>query len=141
MSDARARDHCDDRSLLSALATGRQSPREQYPPVPPAAVTAIREDDLLQERVETTVLADPTYRVTFERDEGQQYTVGARVTVHAMNGLFRTLKSDPLNGTYRVTRCERICDTNWKALRVSLHLVNQSVSDATPTSMVADDRR
>jgi hypothetical protein len=108
--------------------------------------TAIREDDLLQERVVTTILADPTYRVTFERDDGQQYTVGARVTVHAMNGLFRTLKPDPLNGSYQVTRCERIRDTNWKALRVSLHLINQagsiqSVSSAALTSLVTDGCR
>jgi hypothetical protein len=131
--------------LCDASACNRrddlQPPYEQYPPVPPPAVTAIREDDLLQERVETTPLTDSTYRVTFEQDDGQQYAVGARVTVHAMNGLFRTLKPDPVNGSYRVTRCERISDTTWKALRVSLHLVRQSVSDATFASMVANDRR
>lgn len=77
-------------------------------------------------------MADPTFLVTFERDEGQQYGVGARVSVHAMNGRLRTLVPDPLNGSHRVTRCERIRNPGWKALRVSLQLVN---------STVADDRR
>ena len=101
----------------------------------------IREDNLLQERVDTTTLADPTYRVTFEQDDGQQYTVGARVTVHAMNGLFRTLKPEPLTGSYQVARCERVSGSNWKALRVSLHLVNQSPPDVMVASVIADDRR
>jgi hypothetical protein len=86
-------------------------------------------------------MADSTYRVTFERDEGQQYDVGARVTVHAMNGSFRTLALNPSNGSYQVTRSERVRDTGWQALRVSLHLVSQSGSDAALASMIADDRR
>ena len=104
-------------------------------------MTMAREEEQLQESVEIAPMDEPTYRVTFERDEGQQYGVGARVTVHAMNGLFRTLKPDPFNGRYRVTRCERISDTGWKALRVSLHLINRSGSDAAFASMVADARR
>ena len=86
-------------------------------------------------------MADLTYRVTFERDEGQEYGVGARVSVHAMDSLLRTLDLDPSNGTYQVTRCERIRDTGWKALRISLQLVNQPGSECALAPMVANDRR
>jgi len=37
-----------------------------------------REEEKLQERIEISPLSEPTYRVTFERDEGQAYRVGAR---------------------------------------------------------------
>lgn len=155
MCDLRKRDCRDDGSLFAALAPGRQLLYAQRVPIPCAAPTKIPEDDPLQERVETTTMTDSTYRVTFERDDGQQYDVGARVTVHAMDGLFRTLALNPSDGEYLVWRCERICDASWKALRVSLHLVKQSasdaalavsdvaltVSDATLASVVADDRR
>jgi hypothetical protein len=86
-------------------------------------------------------MADPTYRVTFERDDGQEYGVGARVSVRAMDSLFRTVELNPTNGTYRVTRCERIRDVGWKALRISLQVVTQPGPDAALTSTVADDRR
>jgi hypothetical protein len=58
--------------------------------------------------------------VTFERDEGQEYPVGTRVGVHAMDAAYRTLALDPGDGAYVVTRCERIRDVGWRALRVSL---------------------
>jgi hypothetical protein len=103
--------------------------------------TVIREDDLVQERVETPTMADPTYRVTFERDDGQQYGVGTRVSVHAMNSQCRTLALNPSSGSYRVTRCEQVRDTGWKALRVSLHLDSQPGSAAVRPSPAADDRR
>ena len=89
---------------------------------------------------------EPTYRVTFERDEGQEYRVGARVTVHPMNTLFRTIDPNTPTGNYQVVRCERVRDVGWKALRVSLHRVNlpgadaAPFSDAAPFTMVADDR-
>lgn len=38
-----------------------------------------REEEQLHERIEMSPLDEPTYRVTFERDEGQAYRVGARV--------------------------------------------------------------
>ncbi len=82
----------------------------------------------------------PTYRVTFERDEGQEYRVGARVAVHPMNTLFRTIDPDSLTGNYLVMRCERVRDVGWKALRVSLHLVNLPGADAARVTMVADAR-
>jgi hypothetical protein len=99
------------------------------------------EDELLQESVETIHIGEPTYRVAFERDDGQEYGVGARVTVHAMNSLFRTVDLNPSSGNYQVMRCERIRDTGWKALRISLHLVNPPESDAAPSVRVADGRR
>jgi hypothetical protein len=86
-------------------------------------------------------ISESTSRVTFERDDGQEYGVGTRVNVHAMNGLFRTLDPNPTDGSYRVTRCERIRDTGWKALRISLHRVNQPSSGVVPLAAVADDRR
>jgi len=86
-------------------------------------------------------MADPTYRETFERDDGQQYGVGARVSVHAMDGRFRTLDVNPSSGRYRVMRCDQIRAPGWKALRVSLHLVDQPGSDPVLASPVADDRR
>jgi hypothetical protein len=100
----------------------------------------------LQERIEIALLDEPTYRVTFERDEGQAYGVGARVTVHPMNRLFRTIDPDPSTGEYLVMRCERVRDVGWKALRVSLHLVGPPdvdaapLTDAPPYAMVADNR-
>jgi len=86
-------------------------------------------------------MVDPTYRVTFERDDGQEYGVGARVSVHAMNGLFRTLAPNPSNGAYRVTRCERIRDAGWQALRISLQMVSLPGPDAALAPVVGDDRR
>jgi hypothetical protein len=62
-------------------------------------------------------------RVAFERDEGQHYAVGARVSVHAMDDRYRTLTPNAENGDYRVTRCEWIRDKSWQALRVSLMLI------------------
>jgi hypothetical protein len=59
-------------------------------------------------------------RVAFEHDEGQDYPVGARVTAHAMDAMYRTLTLNPSSGDYLVTRCERIREPGWKALRVSL---------------------
>ena len=59
-------------------------------------------------------------RVTFERDVGQDYPVGTRVTAHTMDNTFRTLVLNPSSGNYLVTRCEHIRDVNWRALRVSL---------------------
>jgi hypothetical protein len=82
---------------------------------------------------------EQTYRVAFERDEGQQYSVGARVTVHAMNGLFRTVTPSPADGDYRVLRCERIRDVGWQALRVSLFRATPSEAEATSLTMVAAD--
>jgi hypothetical protein len=107
-------------------------------PRPRAAPAAIRQDDLLQELVESITMADLNYRVTFERDEGQQYDIGARVTVHAMNGSLRTLALNPSNGRYQVMRSERVRDVGWRALRVSLLLVEQSLSDAGLASIVTD---
>jgi hypothetical protein len=104
-----------------------------------------REDEQLQERSEIAPLDKPTYRVTFERDEGQAYRVGARVGVHPMNRLFRTINPDPSTGEYLVVRCERVRNVGWKALRVSLHLVGlpgvdaAPIMDAPPFAMVADD--
>jgi hypothetical protein len=83
-------------------------------------------------------MADPTYRVTFERDEGQQYDIGARVTVHAMNGSIRTLALNPSNGRYQVTRSERVRDLGWRALRVSLLLVDQAITDVALALSVTD---
>jgi hypothetical protein len=103
-------------------------------------MTTTREDEQLQERVEISPTDEPAYRVTFERDEGQEYRVGARVTVHPMNSLFRTIDPDPSTGNYLVMRCERVRDVGWKALRVSLHLVNLPGADAAPITVVAHDR-
>jgi hypothetical protein len=61
-------------------------------------------------------------RVAFERDEGQDYPVGARVTAHPMDVAYRTLALNPSSGDYVVIRCERIRDVGWRALRVSLAL-------------------
>ena len=61
-------------------------------------------------------------RVAFERDVGQHYPVGTRVTAHAMDDMFRTLALNPSSGNYVVTRCEHISDVGWRALRVSLAL-------------------
>jgi hypothetical protein len=93
-------------------------------------MTMTCEDEPLHENVEDQPMSDPTYRVTFERDEGQEYGVGTRVTVHEMNSRFRTVVLNPSNGNYRVMRCERVRDTGWKALRISLHLVHQPGPDA-----------
>jgi hypothetical protein len=90
------------------------------------------EDEQLHEHVESLPIGEPADRVTFERDEGQEYRVGARVTVHAMNSLFRTIDPNPSTGNYLVTRCERVRDVGWKALRVSLRLVNLPGADAAP---------
>ena len=104
-----------------------------------------REDEQLQERSEISPLAEPTYRVTFERDEGQAYRVGSRVGVHPMNPSFRTIDPDSSTGEYLVVRCERVRNVGWKALRVSLHLVGPPgvgaapITDIPPYAMVADD--
>jgi hypothetical protein len=95
----------------------------------------------LQESVETIQIGEPIHRVTFERDEGQQYRIGARVAVYAMNAQFRTLVLDPVNGSYRVTRCERVSNVGWKALRISLHVVTSPGPAAALATMVADDCR
>ena len=58
--------------------------------------------------------------VTFERDEGQDYPVGTRVTAHPMDAACRTLALNPSGGDYVVIRCEHIRDVGWRALRVSL---------------------
>ena len=65
-------------------------------------------------------------RVTFERDEGQDYPIGTRVSAHAMDDTFRTLALNPSSGDYLVTRCERVRDVGWKALRVSLSLAEST---------------
>ena len=88
-------------------------------------MTTSSEDEFLHTSAEVMLMSEPRNRVAFERDEGQEYSVGARVTVHPMSNLFRTLALNPSNGSYRVTRFERIRDVGWKALRVSLHLVHQ----------------
>ena len=91
-------------------------------------------------------MGDPTYRVTFERDEGQEYRIGARVAVHPMNSLFRTIDPNPLTGNYLVMRCERVRNVGWQALRVSLHRVDLPDADAAPFTdaahftMATDDR-
>ena len=100
-----------------------------------------RGDELLHKTIETVCLSKPTRRVTFERDEGQEYAIGARVAVHPMNSLFRTVDLDPSHGSYQVTRCERVCDVGWKALRISLDLVTSARSAAPLSPMVADDHR
>ena len=83
-------------------------------------------------------MSDPSDHVAFERDEGQEYGVGARVTVHAMNSAYRTLAPNPTHGDYQVTRCERIRDVGWKALRISLRPV--SLRDLSgPVSMTIVD--
>jgi hypothetical protein len=69
-------------------------------------------------------------RVAFERDVGQDYPVGTRVTAHAMDDMFRTVALNPSSGNYLVTRCEHIRDVNWRALRVSLTLAESP----TPSS-------
>ena len=66
-------------------------------------------------------------RVAFERDVGQDYPVGTRVTAHAMDAMFRTLAQNPSSGDYVVTRCEHIRDVGWKALRVSLALTKSPI--------------
>ena len=83
---------------------------------------------------------EATHRVTFERDDGQAYRVGARVTLHPMNSLFRTIDPDPSTGNYLVMRCERVRDVGWKALRVSLRLLKLPAVDAAPVTMAAVDR-
>jgi hypothetical protein len=65
-------------------------------------------------------MTKPMTRVAFEHDEGQDYPVGARVTPHALDATYRTLTVDPSSGDYRVTRCDRIREPGWNALRVSL---------------------
>ncbi len=70
-------------------------------------------------------MSGPTYHVAFECDEGQEYSVGDRVNVHPMNTVYRTLQLSPSDGQYSVTRCERIRDTGWQALRVSLKLMDE----------------
>ena len=72
-------------------------------------------------------------RVTFERDEGQDYPVGTRVTAHAMDVAYRTLALDPSSGKYVVARCERIRDVGWRGLRVSLALAGSPTSSQVPT--------
>lgn len=107
-------------------------------------MTITGEAELLRERVENPPVNEPTnlptHRVTFERDEGQEYSVGARVTVHAMNSLFRTIDLNPSTGTYLVARCERVRDVGWQALRVSLQLLELPGTDAAPFKMAAVDR-
>ena len=103
-------------------------------------MTITRESELSRERVENVPMHELTHRVTFERDEGQEYSVGTRVTVHAMNGLFRTIDPNPSTGDYLVTRCERVCDVGWKALRVSLHLLELPGTNAAPFTKAAVDR-
>jgi hypothetical protein len=67
-----------------------------------------------------TVRSSWAARVTFEIDEGQDYPVGTRVAVRAMDAAYRTLAVDPLGGEFVVARCERSRDAWWKALRVTL---------------------
>ena len=96
-----------------------------------------RKDGLLHEAVTIMNIVEPPNRVTFERDEGQEYLVGARVSVHAMNGLFRTVILSPSDGTHLVTRCEKIRDIGWQALRISLRRLDPRQSDAAPSVGVA----
>src|SRR5688572_10602565 len=73
---------------------------------------------LITRKRRATCMTEPAYRVSFERDEGQGYEIGARVSVHQMDHRFRTVRLDPDSGNYFVTRCERIRDTTWQALRL-----------------------
>ena len=75
-------------------------------------------------------------RVAFERDEGQDYPVGTRVTAHAMDIMYRTLALNPASGEYLVTRCERIRDVGWSALRVSLALAKSGPLRSRPSDNV-----
>ena len=76
---------------------------------------------------------DTSIRVTFERDEGQDYPVGTRVGAHAMDVMYRTLALNPSSGDYLVTRCERIRDVGWRALRVSLARAESPISSQLST--------
>jgi hypothetical protein len=89
--------------------------------------------------MERICMTEPTYRVSFERDEGQGYDVGARVSVHPMDDRFRTIRLNPAGGTYLVTRCERIRDTTWQALRISLQLWIEPLAEAAAGSVQAAD--
>jgi hypothetical protein len=107
-------------------------------------MTMTRKDALLRESMEMDHMSAPMtesrFRVAFELDEGQQYDVGARVTVHAMNGAFRTVAMNPSSGNYRVMRCERVGDIGWRALRISLHHIALSGSDGSLPMLVTDAR-
>jgi hypothetical protein len=94
----------------------------------------------LHESIDVLPMDEPTYRVAFERDDGQEYGVGARVAVHNMNSGFRTVALSPTSGDYRVMRCERIRDTGWKALRISLKRIARPASDGIASALVADAR-
>ena len=91
-------------------------------------------DELLHRNVDTMRMSGPINRVAYERDEGQTYSIGARVDLHPMDTVYRMLQPRPADGQYSVTRCERIRDTGWQALRVSLQLVDQPGASA-PGSM------
>jgi hypothetical protein len=99
-----------------------------------------RGNEFLHDDVDMMRAGVPSSRVTFERDEGQEYGVGARVNVHPMNTVYRTLQLSPSDGQYSVTRCERIRDTGWQGLRVSLQLVDQT-SVSVPGSTTGADAR
>ena len=66
-------------------------------------------------------------RVAFECDEGQAYPIGTRVNAHPMDAQYRTLTLAPVDGEYQVARCEWIRDAGWRALRVSLTLVESGL--------------
>jgi hypothetical protein len=95
----------------------------------------------LHESIDVLPVDEPTYRVAFERDDGQEYGVGVRVAVHDMNSGFRTVVLSPTSGDYRVTRCERIRDAGWKALRISLERIVRPASDGVASARVTDARR
>lgn len=83
-------------------------------------------------------MTEPAYRVSFERDEGQGYEIGARVSVHQMDHRFRTVRLDPDSGNYFVTRCERIRDTMWQALRLSLQPWTEPLTGVVNSVLAAD---
>ena len=64
-------------------------------------------------------MTDPTYRVTFERDEGQQYVIGARVTA-----------IDPPVPLHAFVHAD---DANAVAAR-ALHLINGHAHHVAPVS-------
>ena len=83
-------------------------------------------------------MTEPGYRVSFESDEGQGYEVGARVSIHPMDARFRTVRLNPAGGDYLVIRCERIRDTSWQALRVSLRPWTEPLTEAACAVLAVD---
>ena len=69
-------------------------------------------------------MSDQIDRVYYARDEGQKYTIGARVSIITGGGLDIALVDNATHGPLRIVGYERVDQDGKKAIRVDLQRVS-----------------